>query len=271
MSDRPLPNILSKIRDTKEGEVKALLSKTPLDKLLVDARATTKKNPPRDFFHAVSKESDTINLIAEVKKASPSKGLIRADFNPEKIAKAYQAGGASAISCLTDETYFKGKLQYLKEVKDAVDIPVLRKDFIISEAQIAEARIWGADAVLLIARMLDLETLEKLHALADELKLTALCEAHDEEDIEKCLACNVKLIGINNRDLDTFLVDTDTAIRLKKLIPDSIPVVAESGIFTNADICDLLKNKIPAALVGESLMRQDDVKLATEQLINKIS
>ncbi|MHC4884562.1 MAG: indole-3-glycerol phosphate synthase TrpC [Planctomycetota bacterium] len=265
--DRPLPNILHKIHATKEREVEALLSSTDEATLLTRARESLAANPPRDFFAAVSKPAAVPNLIAEVKKASPSKGLIREDFDPPAIAQAYEAGGASAISCLTDRDYFQGELGYLVAVREATKLPVLRKDFIIHPAQIAEARCAGADAVLLIARMLEQPLYEELYALTRELGMTALCEIHDEPDLEKTLAVEPRLIGINNRDLDTFVVDMETTFRLRALIPAEIPVVGESGIFTSEDMARLQAGNISAALVGESLMRQPDVTAATRALL----
>ncbi|MBN1256496.1 MAG: indole-3-glycerol phosphate synthase TrpC [Planctomycetes bacterium] len=275
MTARPLPNILQKIRATKEAEVALLLQDFTDSDLHFRALECKKSDPPRDFFKAVTKSKQknqdtgktTINLIAEIKKASPSKGIIREDFNPVKIAQAYAAGGADAISCLTDGTYFQGRAEYLQMVREVVDLPVLRKDFLIHPAQLDEARVLGADAVLLIARMLTADELLGMLTLAETLGMTALTEVHDEEDIEKATAAGARLIGINNRDLDTFAVEEETTPRLLELISPEIPVVAESGIFTAEDMQKLAACGVSAALVGESLMRQDDIETATKALL----
>lgn len=271
MNDRPLPNILAKIKETKEREIRELKKAASFEKLLDMAENENKTSPPRDFFEAVTqKKSKQINLIAEVKKASPSKGIIREDFNPAHIVTEYERGGADAISCLTDREYFKGDLSYIRVVKENCCLPVLRKDFLINPVQIAEARANGADAVLLIARMLSVKELEELLSLCRELKLSALCEIHDMPDLEKTLNCNARLIGINNRDLDTFMVDKNLCIKLRNEIPEDCYVVAESGISTPEDMTLLAEHNMCAALVGESLMRQDNIHEATENLLSKV-
>lgn len=269
-ASRSLPRILEKIRATKEVEISALCARTSEADLREKALAA---NAPRDFYAAITQPFSSthrvgVNLIAEVKKASPSKGLIRPDFDPPAIARAYQEGGAAAISCLTDKDYFQGSLAYLVAVRAAVTLPVLRKDFLIHPSQVLEARAAGADAVLLIARMLDADMFQRLHDLTRELGMTALCEIHDEPDMEKTLAIKgLQLVGINSRDLDTFVVDVDGAFRLRELISSEIPVVGESGIFTPDDMRRLRDGGFVAALVGESLMRQPDVALATRTLL----
>ena len=280
MSERPLPNILKDIRATKEAEIALLLQKITDVDINTHALKCCEDDPPRDFYSAVTKsmaqkfdpdlislDKMSINLIAEIKKASPSKGIIREDFEPAALAKAYAAGGADAISCLTDSKYFQGCGEYLRLVRDAVDLPVLRKDFLIHPAQLAEARIIGADAVLLIARMLTIDELTAMLKKTSELKMTALTEVHDEEDIEKAVQAGAQLIGINNRDLDTFVVDIDTTERLRGLISPEIPIVAESGIFTHQQMQQMASYGVSAALVGESLMRNDDVEAATRKLL----
>jgi indole-3-glycerol phosphate synthase len=266
MTDRPLPHILQKIRATKDREIETLLAAQSLAELERSAAARLLSDPPRGFEAAVRKVGQTPNVIAEVKKASPSKGIIRADFNPGKIASAYARGGAAALSCLTDETYFQGKLEYVRVVRETSGLPVLRKDFLVHEAQIFEACAAGADAVLLIARMLDEDELRRLYRLAKSLSLGVLVEVHDEPDIEKTLNINSTLIGINNRDLDTFVVDFEAGFRLREKIPTDLPVVSESGIGEHAQMTRLSEAGFAAVLVGESLMRQDDVEAALRAL-----
>ena len=269
-TQRSLPRILATIRATKEAEVAALLARTPLAALEATA---AKAGKPRDFLAALRNTGFAagrvpVRLIAEIKKASPSKGVIRADFNPPALAQAYEAGGADAISCLTDREYFQGTLEYLVAVKAAAKLPVLRKDFLIHPAQVMEARASGADAVLLIARMLDAPRYAELHALARSLGMTVLCEIHDVPDLDKTLAIDgVQLVGINSRDLDTFVVNTEAAWALRERIPAHLTAVAESGIFTSEDMRGLAARGFAAALVGESLMRQEDVAAATRTLL----
>lgn len=273
MTDRPLPPILARIAETKRAEIDALLSAADEKTLLARARERLAVDPPRDFLGAVSRsprrDEIPINLIAEVKKASPSKGVIREDFDPPAVAAAYEAGGASAISCLTDATYFQGSLEYLGAVREATALPVLRKDFILHRSQVCEARIAGADAVLLIARMLSERELAELIALTLDLGMTPLCEAHDDADLDTLLPCDPPLVGVNNRDLDTFVVDTETTFRLRERIPDDVPVVGESGVFHPEDMTRLAEAGVQAALVGESLMRQDDIAAAVRRLLGR--
>ncbi|MDD5440037.1 MAG: indole-3-glycerol phosphate synthase TrpC [Candidatus Omnitrophica bacterium] len=200
-----------------------------------------------------------INLIAELKKASPTRGIIRGDFNPVKIALTYQAQGASAVSVLTDERFFEGRLTYLKEVKERISIPVLRKDFIIDEYQIYESVLWGADAILLIADILTPEELKRYLELAKGLGLDVLCEVHNEEDIAKALDAGATIIGINNRDLHSFKVDIVTTQRLMRLIPDTKVRVSESGIRTYEDVMFLKSLGVNAVLIGEAFMEADDI------------
>ena len=210
--------------------------------------------PPRGFCRALV-EFPGVAVIAEAKKASPSKGVIRPDFDPVAIAKAYQAGGAQAMSVLTDVDFFQGAITYIPLVRAAVDLPVLRKDFIIDPLQIREASLYGADAILLIAAILDIARLRAYREEAEGLGLDVLVEVHDEKELESALAAGSKLIGINNRNLNDFSVDLETTFRLQKLIPPGIPVVSESGISSRADMLRLRAAGITAALIGESLMR----------------
>lgn len=262
MSARPLPNILARIRATKVEEIARLLEASSYAVLEQRAAARLARDVPRDFLAAVTADAPVPQVIAEVKKASPSKGVIRPDFDPAEIARAYRQGGAAALSCLTDVSYFQGDLSYLPQVRDAGGVPTLRKDFLLDEAQIFESCAEGADAVLLIARMLPPERLAALYRLARALGMAVLLEVHDEADLEVCGGFRPMLLGVNNRDLDTFVVDMETTFRLRGQIPDMIPVVAESGIGTAAQLRELRGAGICAVLVGESLMRQPDVTAA---------
>jgi indole-3-glycerol phosphate synthase len=209
---------------------------------------------PRGFRSALTNYPD-LSIIAEVKKASPSKGVICADFRPVDIAVNYQRNGAQAISVLTDVDFFQGALLYMMQVREAVSLPVLRKDFIIDELQIEEARLHGADAILLIAAILDLAQLRDYQACAWEYGMDVLVEVHDEWETERALEGGSQLIGINNRNLKDFSMDLETTFRLKKHIPEEIPVVSESGLKTVDDFRRLRDEGITAALVGETLMR----------------
>lgn len=213
--------------------------------------------PPRGFIRALT-DFPGVAIIAEAKKASPSKGVIRADFNPVAIALSYQTGGAQALSVLTDKDFFQGSLAYLSAVRAAVNLPVLRKDFIIDPLQIREARAYGADAILLITAILETPQIEDYLALATELGMDALVEVHDEMEVEKALAAGSRLIGVNNRDLRDFSMDLNTTFRLQKMIPAEIPLVSESGIRDHQDILRLTAHGVKAALVGETLMRAAD-------------
>lgn len=219
----------------------------------------------RDFLAAL--KADRISLIAEVKKASPSKGLIRDDFQPASIARAYQEGGASCLSVLTDEKFFQGHLNFLKAARSAVDLPVLRKDFILDPYQVVEARVAGADAVLLIAECLPGALLKELHDHIVELDMTPLVELYERENVERVLNCSPKLVGINNRNLNTFEIDLQHTIRLRQEIPSEILLVGESGIFTREDALILEAADVDAMLVGESLMRSSDIESATKRLL----
>ena len=208
----------------------------------------------RGFARSLS-DFKGVAIIAEVKKASPSKGVICEHFHPTEIAANYHRQGAQAISMLTDVDFFQGSLRYLMEVRQAVPLPVLRKDFIIDELQIDEAKAHGADAILLIAAILDETQLREYRLKAEELGMDVLVEVHDEQETERALRAESRLIGINNRNLQTFMVDIETTFRLKKLIPAEIPVVSESGLRSADEFRRLRQEGIAAALVGESLMR----------------
>ncbi|MCD7948127.1 MAG: indole-3-glycerol phosphate synthase TrpC [Oscillospiraceae bacterium] len=217
------------------------------------------KAPPRKPFHFEENlRAPGVSFICEVKKASPSKGVIAADFPYLDIARAYERAGADAISVLTEPDYFQGRNAYLAEIRAAVDTPLLRKDFTIDPFQIEQAAALGADAVLLICAILSPAQVKEYIALADTLGLSCLVEAHDEEEIKTALAAGARIIGVNNRDLKTFTVDTANSIRLRKLVPPDILFVAESGVGAAEDIALLREHNISAVLVGETLMRAPD-------------
>ncbi|MCX5863503.1 MAG: indole-3-glycerol phosphate synthase TrpC [Deltaproteobacteria bacterium] len=221
---------------------------------------------PRGFIRALT-DCAGVAVIAEAKKASPSKGVIRPDFDPVAIARSYQAGGAQALSVLTDVDFFQGSLAYIPAVRAVVALPVLRKDFIIDPLQIREARAYGADAILLIAAILETSQIEEYQALASELGMDALVEVHDEAEVEKAVAAGSRLIGVNNRDLRDFSMDLNTTFRLQKMIPKDIPLVSESGIRDHQDMLRLAEHGIRAALVGETLMRAADPAEALRTLV----
>jgi len=213
--------------------------------------------PPRGFQKALV-EYPGVAIIAEAKKASPSKGLIRPDFDPVRIARHYKEGGAQAISVLTDVDFFQGSIDYIPMVREAVDLPVLRKEFIIDPLQIREAAMYGADAILLIAAILDTRQMMDFRQMAEELGMDVLVEAHNEPEVESALKAGSRLVGINNRNLNDFTVDINTTFRLQRLIPSDIPIVSESGISTKEDMVMLREAGVAAVLIGESLMRSAD-------------
>ncbi len=260
-----MSTILDRITDKKRLEIERAKTFAPLEDL---KRAVENAPPVRDFFAAVCRPGE-VALIAEVKKASPSKGVIREDFRPVDIARTYEKHGAACISVLTDESFFQGHLEYLKWVKEAVEIPVLRKDFILDPYQVWEARAYGADAVLLIAECLDDAELRSLYALIRELGMTALVELYDPANVGRVVDCGARLIGINNRNLHTFDVDIEHTIRLRRDIPDDRAVVGESGIASHADVERLRQAGVQAMLVGESLMREEDIGAAVDRLLGR--
>ena len=220
----------------------------------------------KNFFFENSLKNKDFAFICEIKKASPSKGVIVEDFPYTDISQEYEKAGASAISVLTEPHFFKGNDKYLKDVADIVNIPVLRKDFIIDEYQIYQAKLIGADAVLLICAVLDESTLKKFINIATSLKLSCLVETHNEEEIKKALSCNAKIIGINNRDLKTFTVDINTSLKLRKFIPENKILISESGIKTAQDIKMLKDAGFNGALIGESMMLSKDKKQFLSEL-----
>ena len=258
-------SILQKIVDHKLTEVEAAKRLRPQTEVATEANET----PPAQNFVAALQNYDGVALIAEVKKASPSKGVIRSDFDPVTIAKTYAASGAACISVLTDEHFFQGHLDYLKTIRQEVGIPLLRKDFIIDEYQVFEARAAGADAVLLIAECLSDEQLINLHKRIVELGMTPLVELYDAANVEKVVAANPTLVGVNNRDLNTFEVDLNHSVKVKQLLPSTVTFVSESGIYHRDDVEMLEKFGVDAMLVGESLMRADDIGAAVKTLLGK--
>lgn len=227
-------------------------------------KAAEQAPPPRNFKAALQKSR--LSVVAEVKKASPSKGVIRADFHPVGIAEAYEAAGADALSVLTEEDYFQGSSEYLKEIRRVVSVPVLRKDFVIDPYQICEARALGADAVLLIAALLGRDAMKEYGKLARSLGLSALTEVHGEEELSDALEAGAELIGINNRDLKTFRVDLGVTARLARMVPEGAVLVSESGVRGRADAKALRDAGADAVLVGETLMRSADVGKTLREL-----
>lgn len=258
-------DILKKILETKRAEIEAGQRQVPLVELKAQAQDLER---PRDFAGALKARAATHQdaVIAEIKKASPSAGIIREDFDPAWLARSYAAGGATALSVLTDEVYFQGHRDYLTQARCACDLPVIRKDFIIDEWQVWDARVLGADAILLIVAALGDAALKNLSALAESLQMSVLVEVHDEQELERALAIDGPLVGINNRDLHVFKTDLDTSCRLAPRVPSDRLVIAESGIHTPDDVAKLQASGIGAFLIGESLMRQPDPGQALEAL-----
>lgn len=256
-------NILDEIAEKTRERIKAEKSRNSLEmiKKRISWQEAGKKS---SFLAALQKEG--MSYICEVKKASPSKGLIAPDFPYLDIAKEYEAAGASAISCLTEPFYFQGSDRYLEEITRTVSIPVLRKDFTVDEYMIYQAKAFGASAVLLICAILDDVQLRNFRQLAEELEMDALVEAHDEKEVERALSSGARIIGVNNRDLRTFQVDMGNSIRLRGLAPKDAVFVSESGIRTPEDIQRLYRNQVDAVLIGETLMRSKDKKAALAAL-----
>ncbi len=263
MSDK-----LAEICDAKREHVrkrKALINHSDMHQQILQ------QDPPRGFINAIkSKAANGFALIAEIKKASPSKGLIREDFDPPTHAQAYTAGGAACLSVLTDIPYFQGSDNYLVAARAATNLPCLRKDFMVDPWQVAESRALGADAILIIMAALDDATAAEIEAEAIEQGMDALIEVHDEIELERALRLQSPLLGINNRNLKTFETSLAQTERLAKLVPDDRIMVSESGIFTHADCERLAQSGARAFLVGESLMRQDNVEAATRTLLTGI-
>ncbi|MGO8671490.1 MAG: indole-3-glycerol phosphate synthase TrpC [Capsulimonadaceae bacterium] len=256
------PTVLDTILAHKRTEVDARRAVVPL----AEVKARAKDAPPaRPFATALHRPSTA--LIAEVKKASPSAGVIRADFDPVSIAREYESSGAACLSVLTDERFFQGHDNYLGAIRSTVRLPLLRKDFTVDEYQVYEARAIGADAILLIAAALDPDEVADLHGIAHSVGLDILVEVHNEMEMEVATGCGAYLIGINSRDLHTFVTDLATVERLAPLAPPGVTLVAESGIKTPADVARVSAAGAHAILVGESLMRQPDIASAVLQLM----
>lgn len=259
-------DILAKILEVKVDEVAAGKSKQPQAEL----QARIADLPPmRDFVAALIERANTTGdaVIAEIKRASPSAGLIREDFDPAWLAASYAAGGATCLSVLTDQQFFKGDDAFVAQARAACDLPVLRKEFIVDAWQVYQTRAMGADALLLIAAALDVEKLAELSSLAESLGLGVLVEVHNEEELEQALSVPGRLLGINNRDLHRFVTDLDTTLRLAPRVPDDRLVVSESGIHGPPDIARLRAGGIGAFLIGESFMRQPDPGQALHKLL----
>jgi indole-3-glycerol phosphate synthase len=255
--------ILDEIIENKTSEVEISKTSLPLEQIQEQIKDAL---PSRNFFDAINPKGE-LKIISEVKHASPSKGVFREDFDPVQIAKSYSRGGASAISVLTDEKYFRGSLSFLKNIRAEVDTPLLRKDFIVDPYQVYEARLFGADAILLIVAALDQTSLSELLELTHSLQMNAIVEVHDENELDRALEADARIIGINNRDLRTFDVDLNVSINLSKKVPEDKIVIAESGIGSIEDIDRLRGEGIHVFLIGETFMKAPDPGQKLKELI----
>lgn len=257
-----MSDILTDIAAYTKERYKKIIAEHPLEEI----KALALSMPKGNFEFEKALQGDDLSFICEVKKASPSKGIIAETFPYLQIAKDYEAAGASAISCLTEPKWFLGSDKYLKEIASAVSIPVLRKDFTVCEYQIYEAKTLGASAVLLICALLNSNTISRYIKICDELGISAVVEAHDESEVKSALSAGARIIGVNNRNLKDFSVDVNNSTRYREMIPAGTVFVSESGIKTHDDIEVLLKNKTNAVLIGETLMRADDKTAALKEL-----
>lgn len=257
-----MSDILTEIASYTKERYKKTIAEHPLEEI----KALALSMPKGNFEFEKALQGDDLSFICEVKKASPSKGIIAETFPYLQIAKDYEAAGASAISCLTEPKWFLGSDKYLKEIASAVSIPVLRKDFTVCEYQIYEAKTLGASAVLLICALLNSNTISRYIKICDELGISAVVEAHDESEVKSALSAGARIIGVNNRNLKDFSVDVNNSTRYREMIPADTVFVSESGIKTHDDIKVLLKNKTNAVLIGETLMRADDKTAALKEL-----
>lgn len=262
------PDILLKILQRKQQEISERSQRVPLEKL---RELAEEASPVRGFSEALERRliQGQPGVIAEIKKASPSKGVLRENFDPAAIAESYQRGGAACLSVLTDEDFFQGHQRYLELAREACELPVIRKDFIIDPYQVFEARSMGADCILLIVSALDDEQLENLSQLALQLDMDVLVEAHNAAELERALVLNLPMVGINNRNLHTFATSLDTTLSLLNQIPDGTLVITESGIHTREDVALMQEHGVNGFLVGEAFMRADDPGTALAGLFSQ--
>ena len=269
-----METILDKIIAARKKTLALTINKRSLTEVENWAKSQTAQHPPKDFVGAITSplnsQEPMPRVIAEIKKASPSKGLICENFRPLEIAKSYKKGGATALSVLTETEFFLGSDVYLQEISSTVHLPTLRKDFIIDPYQVVEARALGASAYLLIVDCLDSVQLQELLEVGKEWNMTALVETHRTEEVEQALKAGAEIIGINNRNLRTFETSLEVTYNLRSLVPNSIPVVSESGIATHQDLKNLATRNVQTVLIGESLMRQaNDIAKTLQKLLGK--
>lgn len=258
-----MPDILNTIAQYTQKRYEKIIDEKPLDVVKAEALAL----PTGNFEFEQTLKSDTLSFICEVKKASPSKGIIAEDFPYLQIAKEYEQAGASCISCLTEPKWFMGKDEYLDKIAKTVSIPVLRKDFTVCEYQIYESKILGAKAILLICALLDTQTIKKYIQIADSLGISAVVEAHDEQEIKSAIKAGARIIGVNNRNLKDFTVDVNNSAKYRQMIPEDIIFISESGIKTHQDIEVLINNKTDAVLIGETFMKASNKSKMLKELL----